>query len=201
MKTKIKENRMMSSDNKQIVYASVTLDFVTVCVEFCTFLENMEAMSRKEWVNNMLRILPSLYLKAILLPSVKVLDDGRAEVFVTEQDYMLIANYVASVIADEDVYLDVFMEDMKYSDRPISSFVSEDIADIYQDIRNFVSVYQHGVEEAMIYALKNVTVNFRLYWGQKLVNVLRPLHGLVYKPDDNDTDFDYTIGEEDTSWV
>ena len=192
---------MISSDNKQIVYAPVTLDFVTVCVEFCTFLERMEAMSRTAWVNNMLRILPSLYLKAILLPSIKVLGDGRAEVFVTEQDYMLIANYVASIIADEDVYLDVFMEDMKYSDRPISSFVSEDIADIYQDIRNFVSVYQHGIEEAMIYALKDVTVNFRLYWGQKLVNVLRPLHGLIYKPDYNDINFDHTVGEEDTPWV
>ena len=125
---------MTSSDNKHIVYASVTLDFVTVCVEFCTFLEKMEAMSRTEWTSNMLRILPSLYLKAVLLPSVEVLGDGRAEVFVTEQDYKLIENHVASVIADEDVYLDVFLEDMKYSDRPVSSFVSEDIADIYQDI-------------------------------------------------------------------
>lgn len=191
---------MTSSDNKHIVYAPVTLDFVAVCVEFCTFLEKMETMSRTEWTSNMLRILPSLYLKAILLPSVEVLGDGRAEVFVTEQDYKLIENHVASVIADEDVYLDVFLEDMKYSDRPVSSFVSEDIADIYQDIRNFVSVYQHGIEEAMIYALKDITINFRLYWGQKLVNVLRPLHGLVYKPHE-DIDFDYTVGEDGGPWV
>lgn len=189
---------MISSENKQIVYASATLDFVTVCVEFCTFLEKMETLSRTEWVSNMLRILPSLYLKAIFLPSVEVLSDGKPEVFVKEQDYMLIANHVASIIAEEDVYLEVFVEDMKYSDRPVSSFISEDIADIYQDIRNFVSVYQHGIEEAMIYALKDVTVNFRLYWGQRVVNVLRPLHGLVYKP--HDTDFDYSIGEEDTPW-
>ena len=191
---------MTSSNDNHIVYAPVTLDFVTVCVELCTFLEKMEVTSRTEWANNMLRILPLLYVKATLLPSVEVIIDGKAEVFVTEQDYKLIENHVASVIGEEDVYLDVFVVDMKYSDRPISSFVSEDIADIYQDIRNFVSVYQHGLEEAMIYALKDVKENFRLYWGQKLVNVLRPLHALVYKPLD-DINLDHAVGEEDSPWV
>lgn len=191
---------MTSSNDNHIVYAPVTLDFVTIGVEFCSFLEKMEVKSRTEWAKTMLRILPLLYVKATLLPSVEVIGDQMAEVFVKEQDYMLIANQVASVLAEEDVYLDVFVEDMKYSDRPVSSFVSEDIADIYQDIRNFVSVYQHGLEETMVFALNDIAENFRAYWGQKLVNVLRPLHALVYKPL-NDINLDYTIGEEDIPWV
>ncbi len=191
---------MTSSNDNNIVYAPVTLDFVTIGVEFCSFLEKMEVKSRTEWAKTMLRILPLLYVKATLLPSVEVIDDQMAEVFVKEQDYMLIANQVASVLAEEDVYLDVFVEDMKYSDRPVSSFVSEDIADIYQDIRNFVSVYQHGLEETMVFALNDIAENFRAYWGQKLVNVLRPLHALVYKPLD-DINLDHTIGEEDIPWV
>ena len=191
---------MTSSNDNHIVYAPVTLDFVSIGVEFCSFLEKMEVKSRTEWAKTMLRILPLLYVKATLLPSVEVLGDQIAEVFVKEQDYTLIANQVASVLADEDVYLDVFLEDMKYSDRPVSSFVSEDIADIYQDIRNFVSVYQHGLEETMVFALNDIAENFRAYWGQKLVNVLRPLHALVYKPL-NDINLDHTIGEEDIPWV
>lgn len=191
---------MTSSNDKHIVYAPVTLDFVTISVEFCTYLEKMEVKSRKEWAETILRILPLLYVKATLLPSVEVLNDEIAEVFVSEQDYTLILNHVASVLGEEDVYLDVFVEDMKYSDRPVSSFVSEDIADIYQDIRNFVSVYQHGLEEAMVYALNDIAENFRLYWGQKLVNVLRPLHTLVYKPLD-EINLDHTVGEEDDPWV
>ncbi|HKM44945.1 MAG TPA: DUF5063 domain-containing protein [Dysgonamonadaceae bacterium] len=191
---------MTSSNDNNIVYAPVTLDFVTIGVEFCSFLEKMEVKSRTEWAKTMLRILPLLYVKATLLPSVEVIGDQMAEVFVKEQDYMLIANQVASVLAEEDVYLDVFVEDMKYSDRPVSSFVSEDIADIYQDIRNFVSVYQHGLEETMVFALNDIAENFRAYWGQKLVNVLRPLHALVYKPLD-DINLDHTIGEEDIPWV
>lgn len=190
---------MTSSKDNHIVYAPVTLDFVTVSVEFCSFLEKMEITSRTEWTKTMLRILPLLYVKATLLPQVVDLEDEMAEVFVTQEDYMLVVNQVASVLGEEDVYLDVFVADMKYSDRPVSSFISEDIADIYQDIRNFVSVYQHGLEEAMINALKIISENFRLYWGQKLVNVLRPLHTLVYKPL-ADIDSDQSIDEEGASW-
>jgi len=190
---------MESSNKNHIVYAPVTLDFVTVGVEFCSFLEKMEVASRTEWIKTVLRILPLLYVKATLLPSVEVLDDQMPEVFVSEQDYILVSKQVASIVGEEDVYLDVFVEDMKYSDRPVSSFISEDIADIYQDVRNFVSVYQHGLEETMIYALNTCAENFRLYWGQKLVNVLRPLHALVYMPID-DIDRNQSIGEEEDSW-
>lgn len=190
---------MTSSNNNDIVYAPVTLDFVTVSVEFCSFLEKMEDTSRIEWAKTMLRILPLLYVKATLLPSVEASDDEIAEVFVSEHDYMLVSNQVASIIGEEDVYLDVFVEDMKYSERPVSSLISEDIADIYQDIRNFISVYQHGLEETMLNALGVCTENFRLYWGQKLVNVLRPLHTLVYKPLD-DISINQNKEKEENSW-
>jgi len=83
-------------------------------------------------------------------------------------------------MGDENAYLDVFVDDMKYSDTPVSAFISENIADIYQDVRNFVSVYQYELTEQMNDALHVCINNFRDYWGQKLVNSLRPLHALKY---------------------
>lgn len=86
-------------------------------------------------------------------------------------------------MGEENIYLDVFVEDMKYSETPISVSISEDIADIYQDIRNFVSVYQYNLTAQMNDALNRCVENFRSYWGQKLVNVMRPLHALYYRDD------------------
>lgn len=191
---------MTNTNTNDIVYGPVTLDFVTVSVEFCSFLEKTESLSKVEWIKTLARILPLLYVKATLLPTVESLgDDEFLETFVTEEDYMFVSNKVSSILAENDVYLDVFVEDMKYSDRPISSFVSEDIADIYQDIRNFVSIYQLGLEDSMVGALRVCTDNFRLYWGQKLVNVLRPLHSLIYKPND-DIAFGDISREEESLW-
>ncbi|HUI32201.1 MAG TPA: DUF5063 domain-containing protein [Dysgonamonadaceae bacterium] len=190
---------MTNSHTNNIVYAPVILDFVTVSVEFCSFLESGKVSNRNEWMLTVLRMLPLLYVKATMLPSVEIIDDDFPETFVSEQDYIRVSNQISSMMGEDNVYLDVFIEDMKYSDRPISSFISEDIADIYQDIRNFVSVYQYGLEETMTSALHICTENFRSYWGQKLVNVLRALHSLVYKIED-DNNFDDYNGEEENLW-
>ena len=117
--------------------------------------------------------------------------------FVKEQDYARVSATVASVMGEEDVYLDVFVEDMKYSERPVSAFVSENIADIYQDVRNFVSIYQYGLTDRMNDALLVCQQNFQAYWGQKLVNVLRPLHSLLYHSEEKDDLPGTGLNEED----
>jgi hypothetical protein len=53
-------------------------------------------------------------------------------------------------------------------------------------VRNFVSVYQYGLTEQMNDTLYRCSMNFRTYWGQKLVNVMRPLHELYYREEDEE---------------
>lgn len=184
---------MERSDNQQIVYDKSVIDFVAVAVEFCVFLEQEDQLSRPEWIDKMLKILPLLYLKAALLPETDVIDELPPATFVREEDYSRVTGRVAALMGEEDVYLDVFVDDMKYSDRPVSGFVSENIADIYQDVRNFVSVYQLELTEQMNDALAVCRENFLLFWGQKLVNVLRPLHALK----SNGVNMDFTEMDED----
>lgn len=170
----------MTRTSNNIIYSKQVIEFVTIGVEFCSLLEKEEQTTRKEWLEKMTRLLPMLYLKASLLPETIFMEDASQEIFVREEDYAHIAGKIAAIMGEEDVYLDVFVDDMKYSDTPVSAFVSENIADIYQDVRNFVSVYQYEIEDQMYAALTLVIENFKIYWGQKLVNVLRPLHTLLY---------------------
>ncbi|MDO5524366.1 MAG: DUF5063 domain-containing protein, partial [Bacteroidia bacterium] len=191
-------NKLMPDNNiNNQVYSPPVIDFVTVCVEFCAILEGENAVSREEWISKMLKILPLMYIKASLLPETVEMNDEAAETFVKEEDYARVSASVSSIMGEEDVYLDVFVEDMKYSDRPVSAFVSENIADIYQDVRNFVSVYQYGMTEQMNDALLACRQNFQTYWGQKLVNVLRPLHSIFYNKEDNDPLLETDLNEED----
>lgn len=168
----------------EIIYSKNVLDFVTVSVEFCAFLEKNRSLSREEWLVKTARLLPMIYLKAALLPDVISLSDALPRQFVSEEDYNRVKYQIAEIMGEEDVYLDVFVEDMKYSDRPISAFISENIADMYQDLRNFVSVYQYRIAEQMNDALYACVQNFKDYWGQALVNVMRPIHALLHRNDD-----------------
>ena len=192
------ECNVTKKESDNIVYSSTVIDFVTVAVEFCAFLENNGIVSRKEWIDRMLKLLPLIYIKAALLPQTVEINDESPETFVKEEDYARVSAAVSTIMGEEDVYLDVFIEEMKYSDRPVSAFVSEDIADIYQDVRNFVSVYQYGLTDQMNDALFICKQNFENYWGQKLINVLRPLHSLYYN--DQDEQLTDDLSEEEELW-
>ena len=90
-------------------------------------------------------------------------------------------NRVWSILKEDDEYLEVFAPDFQYSEAPITATISENLADIYQDLKNFISVYADRNEECMEAALFKVQDNFKNYWGQKLVNAMRPLHECLYK--------------------
>ena len=88
-------------------------------------------------------------------------------------------------MADKDDYLDVFVEDMKYSDTPVLATVSENLADMYQELKNFALEYKTAVDEQlMMNALAQLKENFQYDWGQKLVNVMRALHEVRYAEQD-----------------
>lgn len=164
----------------QVIFDRDVVEFVTVAAEFCKYLEQAEGKHRTTFVDTTLKILPLLYLKATLLPPCETLGDDLPEHYVTEETYEVLRMTLAGILAEKDAYLDVFMEDMKYSDQPITRYISEDLADIYQDIKDFIFVFQLGLNETMNDSLAICQENFRLYWGQKLVNTLRALHEVKY---------------------
>ena len=75
---------------------------------------------------------------------------------------------------------------MQYSDEAIEASVSENITDIYQDLKDFILCYRIGNLEVMNDALWECRNNFEQYWGQRLVNGLRAIHSLVYGISDLD---------------
>ena len=183
----------------QVIFDRNVVEFVTVAAEFCKFLEQAEGMKRATFVDTSLKILPLFYLKASMMPKCEMMGEDMPENFVTEETYEIVRMNLAGILGEKDDYLDVFVSDMKYSDQPITKYISEDLADIYQDIKDFIFVFQLGLNETMNDALAICQENFALYWGQKLVNTLRALHDVKYaqadsedeNPSDETDDLDY----------
>ena len=153
-------------------------------------------MSRDTFVDTSLKILPLLYLKAAMLPETEIIGDEAPESYVTEETYEVLRINLAGILAEKDDYLDVFIQDMVYSDQPIKKNISEDLADIYQAIKDFIFVFQLGLNETMNDSLAICQEQFKEYWGQTLVNTLRALHDVKYRqseedePEDDDCDDD-----------
>lgn len=169
------------------IYSKNIIEFVTVGAEYCAFIERSPELEKEEFLDKIIKILPLLYLKATMLSPEEPEEDAYSERFVTENMYETIRANLENLLGEDDSYLEVFQTDMKYSEEPLAANISEGLADIYQDLKDFVSVYRLGNEPQMLEALYVCYENFVSYWGQQLVNVLRALHNVKYSSD-NDND-------------
>jgi len=171
----------MKEKSQHPVYSKNVIEFVTVAAEYCSFLENSNQQDTKSFIEKMTKIIPLLYLKASLLPSFKTtLEEEVIEQFVTEEEYEFIRQQTINVIGQYDEYLEVFHPDMQYSDSPVLASISEDLADVYQDLKDMAGNFRSADLRIMNDALVACEENFRNFWGQKLLNALRALHNVLY---------------------
>jgi hypothetical protein len=170
-------------NNQNPIYAPAVIDFIRVAAEYCLFLEQLDgSKDRMTLLDRMTKFLPLIYVKASLLPELEQSEDEELPEVVTEEDYNYVQRAVWNRLRGDDSYLEVFSPDMQFSDGPVTASISEDLADIYQDLKNFVSIFADRNEALMADAIARVRDHFTTYWGQKLVNALRPLHELRYAP-------------------
>lgn len=180
----------------QVIFDKNSIEFVTVAAEFCGFVERAKELQRDTFINTALKILPLLYLKASLIPESELIGEDDLEVFVTEEHYETVRMSVAHVLGAHDDYLEVFLPDMAFSDTPIKKCISEDIADIYQDLKDFICVFQSGLNVTMNDSLCVCKEHFEEFWGQRLVNTMRALHDVRYNRK-NESDEDWVDENED----
>ena len=166
----------MSNQQAHITKLDSTRDLIYWAAAVVVYLERMDEPTRSEFTEKMLYYLPLLYVKTKQLPKVDPVLDGEPERFVTEMDYNTIQQKVAGIFGSDDAYLEVFVEEMQYSDEPVTAFISEAIADIYQELSDLCSTFRIDDEDVQNDALYAFVDAFEQHWGQKLVNVLRPLH-------------------------
>jgi len=163
-----------------IVYSKKVIEFVTVAAETCLFLEHTGEFSKTDFVEKIVKILPLLYLNASLTDIPEAVYEDIPERFVNEDDYQFVHQQVEQLLGSDDSYLEVFHPDMALSDTPIAAFVSENLADIYQELKDFAANYQLGDIDIMNDALVACLDAFGEHWGQKLLNALRALHAVRF---------------------
>jgi hypothetical protein len=166
--------------NSDPVYSRNVIEFVAVANEFCKYAEHASELKGDELLKILQRILPLMYLKASLLPQLNPYFEDGNEKFVTESDWTSIHETLKEKFGTANDYLEVFDEKMNNSEEPVVSSISENMADIYQDMKDFLLLYQTGTVEVMNDAVWECRMNFENFWGQKLVNSMRAIHKFIY---------------------
>lgn len=158
------------------------LAFIALANEFCQTIENARQFDRNDFIDEMLRLLPRIYITASDIPDPSIQSEASYIPEALEEDYYeSVRRSMEQLIGEDDTYLEVFENDMKYSDTPIGASISEKIADIFQVLFNFIENVKDAPEEIVMETIDSVKEDFQSYWSQTLCNVLRPLNAIKYQ--------------------
>ncbi len=165
------------------VFEKNTIEFITVAAEYCAFIESCRRYAPKSFFDKSVKILSLLYLKASLMPKMEDSSFSDLQQFVTEATYENIRSGVARLTAEHDEYLDVRIEEDGQSTDEYLAFISEDLADIYQDLKDMLVNFQSANLNIMNDALLDCMDNFASFWGGKLLNALKAMHSVLHSGD------------------
>jgi len=185
-----------------IVYSKNVIEFVTVSKEFCNFVEQSADYKDENFAEVLQKVLSLLYLKGLLLTEGEENDEVEAEKLVTELEWTFIRNNIAEKLKEADAYIDFYDHLLQETPEPVSNSISENLADVYQDIKDFIENYQTAITEIMNAGLNDIVLLFRENWGPKLLNSLRILHNRLYisPSNENFTTSEGEIGIDTKNW-
>lgn len=160
-----------------------SLAFLALSNEYCRSLEQAEGADKCEFIAVMIRLLPRIY---ICVSDISINQDDEsfiAQAYLDEPAYDDVRNSISSLMGEDDTYLEVFTDEMKYSDSPVCATVSENLADIYQSLYDATEGCRDATPEMIAATLSCCREDFSRRWGQTLVNVLRAIHSIAHNTD------------------
>lgn len=170
----------MTDNNKnEAVYSKSVIEFLTVANEYCLFTEKAEQYSREDIFQYYLKIGPLLYLKGALLPEMNDNESEIPERYLTEEAYEIIYQALKKKIGDADAFWCIDDEGKEDNSVKMDS-IAEQIADIYQDMKDFVMLYQKNTHAAKENAVAECHKLFISHWGIRTISLQQALHKILF---------------------
>ena len=165
------------------LYSRKVIDMLTVSNEYCLFMETAEDRKKEDIFQYMQKLLPLIYLKASLLPDIPVNDENAAEHFVTEEQWENLFNILSIKLGEDDIYYFIDLNEKSHSD-PVRASLAENLTDIYQDLKDFVLLYQKPFRSSQENAVNDCKILFETRFGYRLINAQQAIHYLLYPSSD-----------------
>ncbi len=154
------------------------LEFLRVAHEYCIFTEKAGEKNKPEILDFFSKLGPLIYLKGRLLPEITPEFPEASERFVTEEEWQEVFNTLRAIFGEEDEFYHVGYEEYNEYEA-VKASLSENFADIYQDLKDFVLLYQKNSQAAHQNAVHDCSALFETRWGIKVLENLRYIHFLI----------------------
>lgn len=160
------------------VYSSEMVEFVKAANGCCTFLDELQGTEGRDFIIDMVRHLSGVYFTFLSTGESEPIMDSSGEATVTEQEWSSMFQRVARILGPHNDILRMADEGEFDRSELVKHTISEDLADMYQELRDFLAIYSLGIEELMNDAAWELKERFGEHWGAKLLRALLALHEL-----------------------
>lgn len=164
---------MENQNLTEISQSRAVLEMLMVANEYCLFVEKAESRSQEQIIPFFLRIAPLLYLRGNLLPEIVSDEDFIADRYVTEEQWEAVFKGLRGVFGSFDLYYT-----LNDTNDTVQASLADNLADIYQDLKDFVMVYQKNTHTARVNAITQLRILFTERWGTLLLQALLACHKL-----------------------
>ncbi len=146
-------------------------------------MEKAEDYTMEELLNFLQKISPLIYLKSALLPDVEVADEDAVEHYVSEEQWETLFNQLFNKFGEKDQFYFVDHQEKSHND-PIKGSLAESYTDIYQDLKDFLLLYQNPLKSFKENAVRECKRLFETRYGYRLINAQSAIHCIRY-PEEN----------------
>lgn len=178
--------------------------FVEAAESYCRLLEQAAANRTGDLFRTLQQALPDLYLKGSQLPKPKYCYEEEPKKFVSEDDYAAMHD-----ILQQKIELVNGLARMSPGTRPkqhelVSFNLAECLTDVYEELKNFVRLYEIGIPQAMNDAVWICRSSYEMSLGIRLLEGLKMLHAVMYNYDVEGSRAvkgdDFSQADEDVPW-
>ena len=144
----------MDSSNMHTIEKKNTKELFLVASQYCTFIDNIHTFEKEQIIDYLLKITPLIYLKGSLIPEIEIDDNASCEQFFSEEQYESLYLALKEKLEEID-----FFESYDWQLNEIETkSLCEILADIYQDMKDFLLLYNKNTltaQESALFLLRD----------------------------------------------
>ena len=159
-----------------LLIAPQTKAFVKLCRQYYEYLEELPDKNVSDFWTTQLSLLSAIYADIFKLPQINMRYSSEVEKFVLEREYNQTFIRLVTYVGALDRYADFSDLSHPGSVKVIEASLSEMLTDIFQELKDFVLLYDTGTLENMNDAIAECIDTFGRYWGVKLLSAMRIIH-------------------------
>ena len=161
--------------------SSNAVNLAGLAVEYCKAMAVCREQEPRDFLREVLRYLPRIYVTLTDTrpygedsdPEGGADETGAIYETLTEEQYNEVRDSISAVLGENDMYLDTAVEDMRYSDTPVAVSLSEQLADIYQQLADFAATVSQISSYEMPDAVSELKYRFDTYLSTVICSALR----------------------------